>query len=90
MEQIQLELKNKDRFILGEAIIYAGNFAILQTKEVKDGKIITSQQPYPLEDVKSITIVREGEIRPLPPEEKQLLVEESSPNCGCDCGCNTK
>ena len=85
MEQVQLKLKSKDRFLVGEAIIYAGNFAILQTKEVKDGKLVISQQPYPLDDIQHVTIVRDAESRELPMADKQLLVEESPPYCGCGC-----
>jgi hypothetical protein len=75
MEQVQIKLKNKDKFVTGEAVIYTGNFAILQTKEVKEGKVITNHEMYPMEDVQTITMIRDAEVRPLPESDKQLLVE---------------
>jgi hypothetical protein len=68
MEQVQLKTKN-GRYITGESVIYTGNFAILQTKEVRDGKMITNHQMFSMEDVQSVSIIREAEVRPLPKTE---------------------
>lgn len=77
----QVILKTKTRIATGEAVIYSGNFAILQTKEVVDGKLIINQEPFPLDQIIGVANVREAEVRAAP----ELLVEQD--DCGCNCGC---
>ena len=70
MEQVQLKFKS-GRVITGDVAIYSGNFVIVQTREVKNGNVVTSQEPYDLNDIASISAIREAEVRPVP----ELLVE---------------
>lgn len=74
METIQLKTKSGN-YVQGEMVMYSGNYAIVQTKEVKDGKLITKQQVYNLDDVQSIEIIRNAELREIAPSKPQLLVE---------------
>jgi hypothetical protein len=86
METVQITTK-KGGYITGETIMYTGNFAVVLIKEVKDGKLITTHKTIALEDVASINVVRDAEVRELP--KPQLLVEGVANDCLCgnDCKC---
>lgn len=65
---VQIEFKN-GRYADGETVIYAGNFVILQRKEVVGDKLIITQKPYPLTDIDVIQTKLEAEVRAIPKSE---------------------
>lgn len=77
-ESAMVKLKSSGRYITGDVVILTGNFAVVQKKEVKDGKLIIIQEPFDLADIQTITIVREAEVKGTP----QLLTEaDNQPTC---------
>lgn len=82
MDTIQI-ITSKGRYVNGEAVIYTGNFVILQNKEVKDGNLVTTHEIFPLENVIRVITIREAETRSFPEEKPQLITE----NVGSDCLC---
>jgi hypothetical protein len=68
MEIVQLTT-TKGKIVNGDTIIYTGDFAIVQEKTVKDGKVIISHTPYSMGEISSITRIVEA-------EKRELLLEE--------------
>lgn len=77
-ESAMIKLKSSGRYITGDVVILTGNFAVVQKKEVTNGKLITTQEPFDLADIQLITMVRDAEVKGTP----QLLTEENNqPTC---------
>ena len=74
-DSIRHQIETKHGVEYADMITFTGNFVILYDKEIKDGSLITTQIPIPLEKLIRITTIRPVEIRADAP---QLIVEEKT------------